>query len=386
MIPPNMESMVLTRRHLHQFPELSFSEFETASFIRQRLSELEIPWRSHATTGTVAHIGTGRHCVAIRADIDALPIEEATGLAYSSRVPGVMHACGHDMHTAMVLEAARILKAMELELPGTIKVIFQPGEERTPGGASLMIADGALEDPTPSFVFGQHVDPVAHVGTVSFVTGPMLAAADEIYITVRGTGSHAAQPHLGRDPIVAASGIVQLLQTFVSRHRDPLHPGVISITSIHGGSATNVIPETVELMGTLRAFDETWRQSAWDFLQSQIPGYCQLLGCEADIRIAKGYPPVVNDSQAVQVAREAAMSVASRTEEFVPKMWAEDFSYYGSIAPSCFWMLGVRSHETDSQHGLHHPAFKPDEAAMPFGAAMMVEVALRALNHLRDIA
>ncbi|RPI66695.1 MAG: amidohydrolase, partial [Ignavibacteriae bacterium] len=272
--------MQQTRRHLHQHPELSFVEFETSKFIQARLTELGIPFRVVANTGVVAHVGSGTSCVALRADIDALPILEETGLAFASKNPGVMHACGHDTHTTMLLAAAQMLKERESELGGVVKLIFQPGEEQTPGGAIIMIAEGALEDPVPSMIFGQHIDPGAPYGTISFVSGAMLASADELYWTIRGFGAHAAQPHLGKDPVYAAAGLVHHLQSLVTKNRNPLNPGVMTITAIHGGTANNIIPDVVEMKGTLRSFDQAWREQAWDFLERQTRDYCALHGCD----------------------------------------------------------------------------------------------------------
>lgn len=376
--------MVQTRRHIHQNPELSFEEYKTHAFICERLSKLGIEYKTVATTGVVAHIGKGNHCVALRADIDALPILEETGLEYSSTTPGVMHACGHDTHTTMLLTAAEILKLQESELPGVVKLLFQPGEEKVPGGATMLIAEGALENPKPSFVFGQHINPAMPAGALSFVSGPMLASADELYITIRGFGAHAAQPHLGKDPIMAASALILHLQQLITKHRNPLNPAVITITSIHGGSATNIIPDVVELKGTLRSFDETWRRTAWSFIEEQTMAFCALYGCEAKVTISKGYPPLINNAEATTLAREVATTVfgSELVSDFEPKMWAEDFAYYTQIIPSCFWMLGGKPQGMESMPGLHNAKFAPEESAMKYGATMLVEVAKKALHQM----
>jgi len=375
-------AMIEMRRHIHRHPELSFQEFETCSYICEQLKALQIPYSVVATTGVVAHIGSGDKCVALRADIDALPIEEETGLEYASKHPGVMHACGHDTHTTMLLAAAQLLKARESELKGTVKLLFQPGEEKTPGGASMMIAEGALANPTPSVIFGQHINPDAPCGELSFVAGPMMASADELYWTIKGSGAHAAQPHKGRDPILCATGLVQHLQSLVTKRRNPLDPGVLTITSIHGGSATNIIPDVVEMKGTLRAFSEQWRFEAWEYLEEQTREYCRLHGCEGVITILKGYPPLVNDADAVAFARDIATSVVGdeNVSTFEPKMWAEDFAFYSQHMRSCFWMLGGRPPAVTSMPGLHNPRFAPDEEAMITGAAMLASVALRELG------
>ena len=374
--------MVETRRYLHRNPELSFQEFETSAFIQKKLTELGIEFKVMATTGVVAHIGNGDRCVALRADIDALPIVEETGLEYASNNHGVMHACGHDTHTTMLLSAAQILKQQESTLGGVVKLIFQPGEEKTPGGASLMIAAGALQNPKPEIIFGQHINTDAPFGEVSFVAGPMMASADELYWTIKGFGAHAAQPHKGKDPLYAAAGLVHHLQSLVTKHRNPLLPGVMTITSIHGGSATNIIPDFVEMKGTLRSFDEQWRKEAWAFLEEHTKLYCALHGCEGSIEILKGYPPLVNDATAVEFARGVALSVldSSMVSDFEPKMWAEDFSFYTQHMPACFWMLGGRPSTMGTMPGLHNAKFAPEEKAMITGAALLVETAKQYLR------
>lgn len=374
--------MVETRRHIHRNPELSFQEHETCAFICRELASMGIEHKLVATTGVVAHLGSGDRCVALRADIDALPILEETNLDYASTNPGVMHACGHDTHTTMLLAAARILKQRESELQGVVKLIFQPGEEKTPGGASIMIAEGALYDPTPEIIFGQHIYPDAPCGQVQFVTGPTLASCDELFWTIRGYGAHAAQPHKGKDPILAATGLVQHLQSLVTKHRNPLIAGLLNVTSIHGGTATNIIPDVVELKGTLRSFDNTWREYAWQYLEEQTAAYCALHGCQGEITIVKGYPPLINDHNAVTFARNVAESVvgAGMVTDFEPKMWAEDFAYYSQIMPACFWMLGGRPHDLDSMPGLHNAKFAPDEHAMITGTSLLVESAISYLQ------
>jgi amidohydrolase len=369
--------LVELRRHLHRFPEVSFKEVETSNFISEQLTSMGIAHTRMATTGIVAHIGAGDRCVALRADIDALPIHEETGLPYASERPGVMHACGHDTHTTMLLGAARILKEREADLGGVVKLIFQPGEELSPGGASLMIADGALENPRPEIMFGQHIYPDAAAGTLQFVAGPALASADELYWTIQGFGAHAAQPHKGNDPLLAATGLVHHLRSLITSRRNPLHPGVLTITSIHGGSATNIIPDVVELKGTLRAFNNEWREFAWTWLEEQTRAYCALYECEGKLNIVKGYPPLINDEHAVSFARTVAQSVVdpSAIDDFEPKMWAEDFAFYSQQMPVCFWMLGGRPLDMDSMPGLHNAAFAPAEEAMVIGTTLLVESA-----------
>ncbi len=379
--PEFVNYLIQTRRRLHEYPELSFQEVQTSSFIRAQLDELAIPYRIAATTGTIATIGSGTKCVGLRADIDALPITEETNLPFASQNPGVMHACGHDTHTAMLLGAARLLKENESQLGGTVVLVFQPGEEKSPGGASLLIAEGALDSPRPQAMFGQHIDPDQESGVISFVSGPMMASADELTISIHGFGAHAAQPHKGHDPLFTAAGLVQHLQGVLSRMKNPLVPSVLTITSFHGGTTFNVIPESVVLQGTLRSFDSAWREEAWKVITEQVRDYCALFQCTSHVEITKGYPPLVNNAHATAFARSVAEEVFGDgyVREFEPKMWAEDFSYYAEIIPSCFWMLGGRPSNSTVSAGLHHPRFSPDESAMIKGAQMLAAVAMRYL-------
>lgn len=253
------------RRHLHAHPELSYQEFETSQFIQQKLKSWNIPFEIKAETGVIGLIkgkNPESRIIALRADIDALPIQEENDVPYKSENPGVMHACGHDVHTSCLLGAAKILNELKEEWEGTVKLIFQPGEERNPGGASLLIKEGVLENPAPQAIFGLHVHPTLECGKLGFNEGKVMASADELYFTIKGKGGHAASPQLGIDPIVIASHLVIALQQVISRRKDPQSPSVLSITAINGGSTTNVIPNEVKLMGTFRAMDEKWRREA----------------------------------------------------------------------------------------------------------------------------
>jgi len=369
--------LVEIRRTIHQNPELSFFEYKTSELIQKELSLIGIDFTVLANTGVVAEFGNeGGPCVALRADIDALPIVEENDIPYKSLHEGVMHACGHDMHTTMLLGATKILFDIKEKLPGKVKVIFQPGEEKTPGGASILLKEGLLElGQKPNVIFGQHVDPDATIGTVSFVEGPMLASADELYWTLRGHGVHAAQPHKGNDVIVAASALIQHLQTIVSRMRNPLYPGVLSVASIHAGSATNILPEELTMMGTLRSFNNEWRFEALEKIKIATSEICNLYGVEGVCTPSIGYPPLVTDSFATTVARAAARKVndVANVEMFEPKMWAEDFAFYAEKIPACFWMLGVKPKDVVSMPGLHNPRFLPQEEAMKLGIAMFVQ-------------
>jgi len=276
------------RHHLHANPELSYQEFETSKFVQSRLKELGIPFEVKATTGVVGLIkgrlrqgsgGQGKErCIALRADMDALPIKEENDIPYKSKNDGVMHACGHDVHTTCLLGAAKILTELRDEWEGTVKLIFQPGEEKNPGGASLMIKDGVLENPVPQAILALHVNTILEVGELSFRSGKVMASADELYITVKGKGGHAASPHLIIDPILIGSHLIIALQQLISRNNNPFNPSVLSISSFNGGNTTNVIPNEVKMMGTFRAMDETWRFKAHDLIRKLTTQLVQSMG------------------------------------------------------------------------------------------------------------
>ncbi len=380
------EQMRSIRRALHRNPELSFEEYETSKFIQARLTELNIPFQVMAETGVVAHIGAGDRCVALRADIDALPIHEESGVEYASTKPGIMHACGHDAHTAMLLGAAQILKERETAdgasaLGGVIKLIFQPGEEMSPGGASIMIREGVLQNPRPEAIFGQHVNPDAVCGTAAFVGGMMMASTDELYWKIHGNSGHAAQPHKATDPVLMAAHLITQLQALISRRLNPFAPGVLSICSIHGGHATNVIPDVVELSGTLRTMNQEWREEALRTIEAHSTALASSPlygGGRSELRIERGYPPLVNNNETTRFARQTSENLlgAANVEDFEPKMWGEDFAYYTQEIPGTFWMLGIRPPHLDFTPGLHNSKFILDENALPVGAALLANAAL----------
>ncbi|MCX7929599.1 MAG: M20 family metallopeptidase [Chlorobi bacterium] len=365
------------RRRLHQHPELSFCEHNTRDYIAAVLRDLDIEPHIVATTGIVATVGQGERCVALRADIDALPITEQTGLSFSSRCDGIMHACGHDCHTAMLLGAAAILKAHEEMLSGRVLLIFQPGEEKAPGGATLVIADGVLERYKPEAIFGQHVYPDAPTGTIELVAGPIMASADELYWTLRGKGTHAAQPHKGANPIGAAAELIIHLESLLLHKRNPLHPALLAVTSIEGGTATNIVPDCVRMKGTLRSFDDEWRRGMWNRIAAHSKVIAGLHDVECSVEIVEGYPPLVNDVNAAAHARSVAESLvgAASVSTFEPKLWAEDFAFYAQRLPAGFWMLGCRPPHLTVMPGLHSPQFAPDEEMLPLGAAMLAATA-----------
>ncbi len=300
---------IAIRHHLHAHPELSYQEFQTSAFVQEKLKQLGIPFRVMAGTGVVGLLegrNPGSRVVALRADMDALPIQEANDIPYKSKNEGVMHACGHDVHTTVLLGASKVLQELRNEWEGTVKLIFQPGEEKNPGGASLMIKEGVLKDPVPQAIFGLHVHPGLDTGKLSFRGGMVMASADEIYITIRGKGGHAAAPHLTVDTILVASHLVVSLQQIISRNRNPLSPSVLSITSVQGGHTTNVIPSEVKLMGTFRAMDEEWRFKAHELIRKQATELVHSMGAEIDLHIDVGYPMVHNNETLDGVARAEA--------------------------------------------------------------------------------
>ncbi|MCS7301956.1 MAG: M20 family metallopeptidase [Bacteroidota bacterium] len=370
------------RRWLHAHPELSFNEYNTRDYIMSVLEKLGLQPRVVARTGVTATIGSGTRCVALRADIDALPIEEQTGLPFASTNKGVMHACGHDFHTAMLLGAAALLCEAADQLNGRVLLIFQPGEEKSPGGASLVIAEGILQEFRPEAIFGQHVYPEAPTGTVQIAAGPIMASADELYWTLRGKGTHAAQPHRGANPIRAAAELIIHLDGVVQQSRNPLHPALLTITAIQGGTATNIIPHVVQLKGTLRSFNDQWRRSMWNRIIAQSKVLCALYDVECNVDIVEGYPPLICDSGATSHVEEVAKRVigSQNIYPFEPKLWAEDFAFYAQQIPAAFWMLGCRPPEREHMPGLHSPHFTPDEAALPLGSALLAAAAMAWLS------
>ncbi|MGA2298826.1 MAG: M20 family metallopeptidase [FCB group bacterium] len=370
------------RRHFHQNPELSFNEFETSKYIQKRLSDLNISFKVIAGTGVVALIGTGPNCVALRADMDALPIQEETGLEYASCHENIMHACGHDMHTAMLLCAAQVLKENESSLKGTVKLLFQPGEEKLPGGATKMLGEGVLENPLPRAIFGQHINPEEEVGKISASPGFILASADELYFTIKGKGSHAAQPHLGNDVILSASNLVVYLQSLITKFRNPLNPGLLSITSIQGGNATNVFPDEVKLMGTLRAYNQGWRELMHNEIETKSKQLCSLFNTQCEVTILKGYPALNNNPSTTNFIGKLVTELFGKEAllEFEPKMWAEDFAYYAAKIPATFWFLGVKPANQNEMPPLHTANLAPDENALVIGTILLVKSAVNFLN------
>jgi len=364
------------RHHLHAHPELSYQEYETSKLVQQQLGSFGIDYEIKAETGVVGLIkgkNADKRIIALRADMDALPITEENNVPYKSKVDGVMHACGHDVHTSCLLGAAKILNELKNDWEGTVKLIFQPGEEKNPGGASLLIKEGVLENPKPSAIFGLHVHPGLNTGKMSFRGGKVMASADELYITIKGKGGHAASPHLCIDPILIASHLIISLQQIISRNNNPHNPSVLSITSINGGTTTNVIPDEVKLKGTFRAMNEEWRFKAHDLIRKMATDLVNSMGGKIDLVIDVGYPSVYNNEALNELAMEKASEFIGKNnvEETEKRMGAEDFGYYSQQIPGCFFRLGVMNKEKGIISGVHTPTFNIDESAIETGIGIM---------------
>lgn len=374
------------RRHIHQNPELSFQEFNTQNYVWQQLDAIGIANKQKiANTGIVAIIegkNPSKKVVALRGDMDALPIIEANDVPYKSNNNGVMHACGHDVHTSCLLGAAKIINQLKGEFEGTVKLVFQPGEEKLPGGASVMIKEGVLKNPEVTNIIGQHVMPLLPVGKVGFRKGLYMASTDEIYITIRGKGGHGAQPHQNIDPIVAMAQVITALQQVVSRVASPIIPSVLSFGKVIANGATNIIPNEVYLEGTFRTLDEEWRAKAHGSIVKIAKGISESLGCQCDIEIRKGYPFLKNNPELTQTAIDNAINYMGAENVVDLDIWmaAEDFSYYSQELPACFYRLGTRNEAKNITSHVHTPTFDIDEDALPIGMGLMAWLAISELN------
>ena len=370
------------RHHIHQHPELSFEEYNTAAFISGQLTAWGIAHQTGiAGTGIVGVLEgktPGKKCIAIRAELDALPIKELNTTDYISQNEGVMHACGHDVHATCLLGVLHILQSLRNEWEGRIKFIFQPGEEKHPGGGSLLIAEGVLENPKVDAILGMHVYPTLPAGYVGFRAGQYMAATDEIHITIQGKGGHAALPHQTIDPIAIAAQVITSLQQVVSRRGNPVSPSVLSFGKIAGGTVNNVIPDTVELSGTLRTMNETWREEAHTLIRSIVNNICTAFGATATIDIPKGYPSLYNDPALTQQAEQLAGEFlgAEHVKTLDLRMTADDFAFYGHKVPGCFFRIGTNKNGETFTASVHNPHFDIDESAMISAIGTMAWIAV----------
>lgn len=374
------------RHHIHANPELSFEEHKTAAFISEKLTEYGIEHQTGvAGTGVIGLIkgkNPDKKCIAVRADMDALPIHEANETEYRSKNDGVMHACGHDVHSSCLLGVARILNDLKDEWEGMVKLIFQPGEEKHPGGASLLIKEGVLENPKPEAIFALHVYPHMPSGQVGFRTGQYMASTDEIYITIEGKSGHAALPHKAVDPIATAAQVITSLQQVVSRKGNPIIPSVLTFGKIDAGFATNIIPDKLELWGTLRTMDEEWRAEAHNWIRRMTEQICEANGAKGTVDIPPGYPSLFNDPEVSPKAEGWAKEYLG--EENVKtldlRMAGEDFSFYTQHMPGCFFRMGTNKNDKEFTASVHNAHFDIDEEAMKTGVGTMSWIVVNALK------
>jgi len=374
------------RQHIHANPELSFKEFETSLFIKDKLKKWGIEYTDCANTGVVGLIKgnlPSDKVIALRADMDALPIHEANDKPYRSKNHGVMHACGHDVHTSSLLGTANILNQMKDDFGGTIKLIFQPAEELLPGGASIMIKEGVLENPKPHHIVGQHVMPLIDAGKVGFRSGIYMASTDELYVTVTGKGGHGAQPHQNIDPVLIASHIIVALQQIVSRNADPRLPSVLSFGKVTANGATNIIPNEVKIEGTFRTLDENWRDEAHKRMKKMAEGMAESMGGSCDFDIHRGYPFLINEEKLTANARAFAEDFLGTENVVDLDIWmaAEDFSFYSQVTDACFYRLGTGNAAKDTQYSVHTPRFDVDEDALKISTGLMAYIALKQLGN-----
>lgn len=378
--------VVAFRQHLHANPELSFKEYETSKFIKEKLQSWGIPFSSMADTGVVGIIEgalPSDQVIALRADMDALPIFEANDKPYASKNPGVMHACGHDVHSSSLLGTAYILNNLKDTFGGTIKLIFQPAEEVLPGGASIMIKEGVLENPVPRNIVGQHVMPLIQSGKVGFRSGIYMASTDELYVTVHGKGGHGAQPHQNIDPVLITAHILVALQQIVSRNADPRLPTVLSFGKVNANGATNIIPNEVKLEGTFRTLNEDWRKEALARMKKMAEGIAESMGGSCDFNIMHGYPFLINEEALTANAKMYAEEYLGKenVEDLDIWMAAEDFAYYSQVTNACFYRLGTGNPAKNTMNSVHTPNFDIDEDALKTSTGLMAYIALKQLGN-----
>ena len=378
--------VIENRRHLHRYPELSFQEYETAAFVKARLDEMGIAWQPMATTGVLAIIKGDQpsgQVIALRADMDALRITELNKVEYASTKNGLMHACGHDVHTASLLGTAMILQSLKSKFGGTVKLIFQPGEEELPGGASLMIKAGVLENPVPTAVIGQHVMPTLAAGKIGIRKGKYMASKDDLYITVYGKGGHGAQPHENIDPVLITAHIIIALQQVVSRMANPATASVLSVGKLLADGTTNVIPDKVYMEGTFRTLDEDWRKKAHEQMQKIAKGIAESMGGNCVFEIVPGYPFLINEEKLTEQVRIYAQKYVGEENLVNLDIWmaSEDFAYYSQVTDACFYMLGAGNKPKGITASLHTPTFNIDEDALALSTGLMAYIAIKRLGN-----
>lgn len=398
-----LPEIIAVRQHLHANPELSFKEFETQKFVIEKIAEIlqhemliqdfqnfkiktnQFELKSIAKTGLLLEIkgkNPEKKLVALRADLDALPIIEKSDKSYCSKKPGIMHACGHDVHTASLLGTLKILWQTKKNWEGSIRFLFQPGEEVLPGGATLMIAEGALENPIPDYIIGQHVFPELECGKFGFRKGVYMASTDEIYLTVKGKGGHGAMPHQIIDPVLISAHILTSLQQIVSRNAKPNIPTVLSFGKFIANGATNIIPDEVKLEGTFRTMDESWRKEAHQKITQLAQQLAESMGGKCEVNIVKGYPVLENQIELTESAKLEAINLIGLNQitDLDIRMTAEDFAWYSQKIPACFYRLGTANFEKNILSPVHTATFDIDEKALEKGMAMMAWLAISDLK------
>jgi amidohydrolase len=372
------------RRHIHMHPELSYQEVETSSFVEAQLRRLGLEVKTgiggYGLTAFIHGKNPESRMIALRADMDALPIQELNTTEYKSKHDGIMHACGHDVHTSSLLGAAIILNEIRDQFEGTVQLVFQPAEEVLPGGASLMLKDGVFANRKPNAIFGQHVYPELPAGKIGLKPGVYMASTDELYVTVKGRGGHGAKPDRNIDPVLIASHLIVALQQVVSRWSNPAMPSVLSFGKVIANGATNIIPGEVKLEGTFRTFDERWRKEAHERMVALAEGLVKGMGGEVDFRIEIGYPVLQNDEALTLRAKERAIEYLGEANvvDLDVRMTAEDFAYFGHEMPGCFYRLGTASSSDNSKSfSVHHPRFDIDEEALKTGMGLMAWMAVQ---------
>ena len=380
------KQVITNRRHLHAHPELSFQEYETSAFVKKQLDDLGVEWQPSANTGVVGIVKGEKlsdQVVALRADMDALPIAEANQVEYISLNKGIMHACGHDAHTSSLLGTTTILQSLKSKFGGTVKLIFQPAEEKLPGGASQMIKEGVLNNPVPHAVIGQHVLPSMPAGKIALRKGKHMASMDELFVTVRGKGGHGAQPHQNTDPVLITAHIIVALQQIVSRMANPHMPTVLSFGKQIANGAINVIPDEVYMEGTFRTMDETWRKEAHTLMKKMAESIAESMGGNCEFIIVRGYPFLTNEEKLTGQVHAYASDYLGKENVLDADIWmaAEDFAYYTQVADSCFYLLGVGNKEKGIVSSLHTPTFNIDEEALAISTGLMAYIALKRLGN-----